>query len=114
MPHYNSHERLSKIDVLYLKFDRITFDIRTLLSETRLSALTTATVFFLFFPFSRTVSPLNNPNSSILAEFNMTVEWSSITESSTKRVFAVSFLVKMAVAKDSCISSTAYKQSECH
>jgi hypothetical protein len=89
----------------YLRFERTTLVIRTLLSETASSVLTIAIVFFLFFPFSNTVSPLNNPSSSILIEFIVTVEWSSTTESSTRRLFIVSFLVSMAVAKaalDAC------------
>lgn len=90
----------------YLRFDRTTFVIRTLLSDTLSSVLTVATVVFLFFPLSKTVSPLKRPKDSILSFFKVIIEWSSVIESSTNNVFGVAFLVKMAVASsafDFCI-----------
>lgn len=84
--------------VTYRRFDRTTLVMRTLFSVTPSSVLTIATVFFLFLPLRRTVSPLNRPNSSIFAAFNEIVEWSSVVESSTIRVFGVCFLVRIAVA----------------
>lgn len=65
------------------------------------SERTIQTVSFLRFPFSKTVSPLNNWSSSILAWDKATTELSSLTASSTKSLFGRSFLRRIAVARSS-------------
>lgn len=65
------------------------------------SERTMQTVSLRLFPFSRTVSPRNNCNSSIFAWDRETMELSSFVASSTMRRLGRSLRLRIAVAKSS-------------
>ena len=84
-----------------LKLFRTTRFIRILSSDTVSSERTMQTVSFRFFPLSKTESPLNNSNWSILDCESATTELSSLAASSTINRLGRSFFFKMAVANSS-------------
>lgn len=65
------------------------------------SESTMQTVSLRRFPFSNTVSPLNNCSSSILAWDNETIELSSLVASSTNKRFGRSLRFKIAIDRSS-------------
>ena len=84
-----------------LKLFRTTRFIRILSSDTVSSERTMQTVSFRFFPLSKTESPRNNSNWSILDWESATTELSSLAASSTINRLGRSFFFKMAVANSS-------------
>ncbi|OMH82898.1 hypothetical protein AX774_g3613 [Zancudomyces culisetae] len=95
------------------RFFLTTLLILILLSSHSSSERTTNTVSFLTLPLINIVSPLNNPNLSMVAGDKTAVELSSSTDSSTSSLFGADFLRNIAVAMSSAsfVSSNLIAES---